>query len=301
MYVLNKDGGNKKMNSQIYEMDETGQMTQIDTTQNNNLEIGTKVLWGGNYGWAPEMFFIAERIEHQDFGVSYNLISLKDNRYHRTEAYSMKRADQKVWHGQHMFIQDEKLDARETQRLIQVAREQKQREEELKEVKEQEKEKIIEQGKQLFHQHAPKGTKAVIVAEYQVDESDSMTDYFASRTGKTIVLGFSKHYRNLFPEMRKYAGNLKETEHMVVKPSVNYNGEEKTEENKDWWTASDEHRENYSMGAGTYLKSSRGRGGWVIRKRGIGEDDSYTNRDIYYSLGKRCLMNETRGEIREFK
>ncbi len=51
----------------------------------------------------------------------------------------------------------------------------------------------------------PDKAKAAIVATLVQNECDSMTDYFATSTSRTVVLGWSKHTRNLFPEMRKHA------------------------------------------------------------------------------------------------
>lgn len=95
----------------------------------------------------------------------------------------------------------------------------------------------------------PSWAKAVIVAELVEDQSDSMTDYFASTTKRVVYLGFSKHTRDLFPELRKFAATFPETAHLATAPD------------------SAEHREKYSMGAGYYLKSGfRHSNGWKVRK-----------------------------------
>jgi hypothetical protein len=78
-----------------------------------------------------------------------------------------------------------------------------------------------------------------------------MTDYFSTKREKTVILGFSKHTRDLFPEMRKAAANYGPTAELAQ--------EENTQE----------HREKHSMGRGYYLT---GKGisaystGWRIRK-----------------------------------
>lgn len=95
----------------------------------------------------------------------------------------------------------------------------------------------------------PADAKAVIVAELRQDESDSMTDYFGSSTKRVVILAFSRHTRDLFPEMRKAALNFDGTAHLADGPS-------------DF-----EHREKYSMGGGYYLKDGwRHRSGWMVRK-----------------------------------
>ena len=61
----------------------------------------------------------------------------------------------------------------------------------------------------------PEWAKAVIIAERRVDESDSMSDYHGSRTEQVLILGFSKHNRDLFPEMKKAAAHVEEVAHLA--------------------------------------------------------------------------------------
>jgi hypothetical protein len=108
----------------------------------------------------------------------------------------------------------------------------------------------------------PSDAKAVIVANYHVSENDPHTDYFGHSVTKTIILGFSKHTRDLFPEMRKAAANAEETKHLAIKP-------EKPEGENEYWEPEDEHREKYSMGGGYYLGGWRNHNGWNVSKRHI--------------------------------
>jgi hypothetical protein len=101
----------------------------------------------------------------------------------------------------------------------------------------------------------PEDAKAIIIAEERRDESDRMTDYYAYGTDRTVILGFSKHTRDLFSEMRKYAANFEGTVYLA-------------QENKEY-----EHREKYSMGAGYYLGESK-YSGWIIKKEAF-----YGNRE----------------------
>lgn len=99
-------------------------------------------------------------------------------------------------------------------------------------------------------ERTPDWAQAVIVAELVEDQSDSMTDYFGSATRRTVILGFSRHKRDLFPEMRKFAATFAETAHLADAPD------------------SAEHREKWSMGGGFYLKTgSRYSSGWQVQKR----------------------------------
>lgn len=113
----------------------------------------------------------------------------------------------------------------------------------------------------------PAWAKGVIIAHRHIDESDSMTDYFGHRVAESIVLGFSKHTRDLFPELRKAAANAPETAHLADKPVCPDNNHPR-----------DEHREKYSMGGGFYLGVYRNSNGWTIRKhttygdRGLAEE-----------------------------
>lgn len=95
----------------------------------------------------------------------------------------------------------------------------------------------------------PPGAKAVILATLEQDESDSMTGYFHAKSVRTVILGFSSHDRDLFPELRKAARNFPETAALADAPE------------------SAEHREKYSMGGGYYLKNGyRYSSGWKVHK-----------------------------------
>lgn len=96
----------------------------------------------------------------------------------------------------------------------------------------------------------PADAKAVIVAELVEDRSDSMTDYYGSTTTRTVILGFSTHTRDLFPELRKAARNFAETASLADAP------------------ANAEHRQKYSMGGGFFLKAGyRHDNGWKVSKQ----------------------------------
>lgn len=98
-------------------------------------------------------------------------------------------------------------------------------------------------------EYRPSWAKAAIVAELHEDASDSMTDYWNHRTVRTVILGWSTHERDLFPELRKAAATFPETAHLADAPE------------------SAEHREKYSMGAGYYLKNgNRDCDGWCVKK-----------------------------------
>lgn len=114
----------------------------------------------------------------------------------------------------------------------------------------------------------PNDCQAVIIAEHQQNESDSMTDYFGSKTTNKVFLAFSSNKRNSFSEMSKAALNFKETEHLANNPEL-------------------ENRENYSGGHGYYLGKSR-YSGWQVRKIWISAN---TLEEIQISIAEeKCFI-----------
>lgn len=98
----------------------------------------------------------------------------------------------------------------------------------------------------------PADAQAVIIAEYELNNCDSQTDYFNTKTVKTVILAFSNKTREDFKEMRKAALNYAATEELATAPK------------------NAEHREKYSMGKGYYLKDGNCYStGWEIKKRPI--------------------------------
>lgn len=116
-----------------------------------------------------------------------------------------------------------------------------------------ERQTATEKARADLERYRPAWAQAAIVANLHQDDCDTMTDYFNAKTVRTVVIGWSKHKRDLFSEMRKAAATFPETAHLADAP------------------ASAEHREKYSMGAGYYLKSgSRYCDGWAVEKSGLG-------------------------------
>lgn len=101
--------------------------------------------------------------------------------------------------------------------------------------------------------HRPAWAQAAIVATLEHDDCDSMTDYFNVKRSRCVVIGWSKHKRDLFAEMRKAAALFPETADLADAPE------------------SAEHREKYSMGGGYYLKAgNRYDSGWKVSKSWAG-------------------------------
>lgn len=84
---------------------------------------------------------------------------------------------------------------------------------------------------------APAGAVAFILAEYDEDRSEAMTDYFAHTTTRTVAIGWRFSKREDFRRLREVAATFPETAHLGPDAPKDI-----------------EHRDNYSMGSGNYLK-----------------------------------------------
>ncbi len=133
-----------------------------------------------------------------------------------------------------------------------------------------ERQALIDEGEKKLKRLLPPWATAVIVATLDENDCDSMTDYYNVKHGSLHILAWSKHNRDLFPEMRKAAANYEDTAHLSTRPTKNHNGDDRTEDNKSYWHPADEHREKYSMGSGYYLKAGHTySSGWSIKKRDL--------------------------------
>ncbi|MDL2243866.1 fusion protein, partial [Bacteroidales bacterium OttesenSCG-928-J19] len=146
------------------------------------------------------------------------------------------------------------------------AKDQKQAEEYKAEQERIRREEIKVIGRKRLAEILPDDAKAVIVAQLRQDDSDSYTDYYSYSTQRVVILGFSKHTRDLFSEMRKHASNFEGTAYL-------------SEYNEDY-----EHREKYSMGDGYYLGESKYRG-WVIEKEPIYNREQFIE-NFSYTAGQ---------------
>ena len=94
----------------------------------------------------------------------------------------------------------------------------------------------------------PVGAECLIVAEYEEDRCDSQSDYFNVETTRIVAIGWRRGKKEDFRQLREAAGHFVET--VSLKKA-----DEKAE-----------HRDNYSMGTGNYLKNgTRYRTGWAVR------------------------------------
>lgn len=94
----------------------------------------------------------------------------------------------------------------------------------------------------------PSWAGAIIIAQEVQDECESQSDYFASSNKSTVVIGFRSGSKEDFRQLRAAAGRFGPTKDLATGP-------------KEY-----EHRENYSMGAGNYLKDGgRYTSGWRVK------------------------------------
>lgn len=97
----------------------------------------------------------------------------------------------------------------------------------------------------------PAGAYALIIAELEVDKCDLQSDYFATATTRRVAIGWRYGAREDFAQLRRAALNFPETADLGPDAPADI-----------------EHRDNYSMGAGNYLKvGGRYSTGWRIISR----------------------------------
>ena len=193
--------------------------------------------------------YVVYEIRKNDWGIAYKMINLRTKELYTTD--TIRPLKEKFGIGYYYDSENpEFMDAFEVAILLQEAKQKKQQEDEEAEQEKTRIEEIKKIGQVRLAEILPEDAQAVIVARLKQNDSDSQTDYFAHSTQRTVIIGFSKHKRDLFSEMRKYAQNFEETAYLA-------------EFNEDY-----EHREKYSMGDGYYLGESK-YCGWIIEKVSI--------------------------------
>lgn len=190
--------------------------------------------------------YVVFRVELRADGYMYHLVNTETKEFHSTDI--LIPLSKKFGSG--LYYDDrnpEFMDPFEVAILVEEAQNKVRTEKEAQNKERIRREQVKSIGRKRFAEILPVNAKAVIVAKLKKNESDLMTDYFASSTVRTVILGFSTHTRDLFSEMRKYASNFPNTAYLA-------------EKNEEY-----EHREKYSMGAGYYLGVSKYHG-WIIEK-----------------------------------
>ena len=231
--------------------------TQIQVAKENQIIIDD----------GPYMFqsrCVIYKVEHNDNGYIYHFVTLDTKELRCTEI--LEPLSKKFGIGYYYDdVNPEFMDPLEVAALVSEAKEKARIKAEKAEEERRRADEQAAIGLKRFAALLPADAKAVIVARLRQDESDPMSDYFSSKTVRTVILGFSQHTRDLFSEMRKYAANMPETAYL-------------SEPNEEY-----EHREKYSMGGGYYLGESR-YSGWIIQKVSI-YDRERTIKEFAYTAG----------------
>ena len=209
--------------------------------------------------------YVVHEVRKNDWGIAYKLINLRTKEFHTTDI--IRPLKEKFGIGFYYDSENPQfMDSIEVAILLQEARQKKQAEDEEAERERIRVEKIEQIGRERLMQIFPEDAQAVIVAHKMQDESDPYTDYHASTVTRTVILGFSKHKRDLFSEMRKHASHFEGTAYL-------------SEKNEKY-----EHREKYSMGAGYYLGKSK-YSGWIIEKIPVYNREQ-TIKNLAYTAGE---------------
>ena len=208
-------------------------------------------------GYSYDSYVVYE-VTRDKWGITYHLVNLETHEFHTSDL--IRPLSEKFGIGIYYDDANPKfLDPLETAALLTKAKEKKaEAERKVKEARE-EYERIAKIGAERLRPLIPTDAKAAIIGTLRVSECDSYTDYYDYSIVRTVILGFSKHTRNLFSEMRKHAANFEGTAYLA-------------EYNADY-----EHRENYSMGDGMYLGRNK-YSGWTIEKEPICDLEKFIER-----------------------
>jgi hypothetical protein len=193
--------------------------------------------------------YVVYEVSKDQWGVQYKLINLRTKEFDTSDL--IRPLSEKFGIGIYYDdVNPQFMDAFEVAVLFQEVKDKAKAENEAQEQEKKRVEEVKKIGRARFANLLPDNAQAVIVTHLKQDESDSQTDYFASSTQRTVILGFSTHKRDIFSEMRKFASNFEGTAYLA-------------EFNEDY-----EHREKYSMGNGYYLGENKYHG-WIIKKEPI--------------------------------
>ena len=179
--------------------------------------------------------YVVYDITKNQWGITYKLINLTTKDFDTADI--IRPLKEKFGIGFYYDSENPQfMDAFEVAILLQEGQQKKQQEEAEAEQERIRFEEVRKIGRVRFAEILPEDAQAVIVAHLKQNDSDSQTDYFAHSTLRTVILGFSKHKRDIFSEMRKHAPNFAETAYLA-------------DFNEDY-----EHREKYSMGYKTIFQ-----------------------------------------------
>ncbi len=251
---------------------------KIDPTRFNNLQKGQILEL---HGYSNPKYVVIKRLPLKCSYPVYLTIDLSSNTYTNNDMLGAKHISEKKF-GITLFVTDTIMPENEVNELIIIADNNKEAFIKEQDRLKNEREEKIEIGKQLYTKYIPSDAKALIVAEYIIDESNLMEDYFHGRKDKIVVLGYSTNTRDSFSEMRKFCHLYEPVSHYAAKPIKPIDADK-------YWSAPDERREKYSMGNGYYLKDSyHDNTGWLVRKTSY----KMCSEEIYISLANECIFEK---------
>ena len=225
-------------------------------TDVQNVRENQIVIFAGPYNMRQRM--VVAGIAHTQSGYNYRLIDPETAEEHSADLIRPLRDKFGIGH----YYDDEHpefMDAAEVAALRTRADALKAEQEAARRAAAEDAERLRTIGAERLRQIVPDDAVAVIIGEQHESECDPYTDYFGSRIVRTVILGFSTHTRDLFPEMRKAAARFEGTAHLAER-----NGEY-------------EHREKYSMGHGYYLGTHR-YSGWQVSKESCRDKEGIIKR-----------------------
>jgi hypothetical protein len=179
--------------------------------KDNPIKVGLKFFLDG-YGKENEPLYIYE-IKKSKWGITYDYVNGKTLALSSTDR--IRPYSEKFGIGVYYMEPPQYIDENKLTDLVLEAKQKS-----INDKKRQDSEQLlsgvkrsaqIEEGKKLVK--VPTWAKAVIVAEFYINDSDSMTDYFhTSADGNmTVYLGYSKTNRNNMGELKSAAKKFDET------------------------------------------------------------------------------------------
>ena len=205
----------------IYKIGKKG-LEDISVTENdkkNNLPVGTVLQLNGYSN--PKYVVIKNLGINERFkghGARYMTVKMDDNTFSQHDAFSMDHIDTKKDNRIHMYYTDEIIPEDEVEIFVQMAKQKSREAQEAKAEAEQTAALKEERGRELFAEYIPEDAVGLIVAQYEIDQCDLQTDYFATSLKRTVILGWSLNKRDNFKEMRKHADRIPETAHLKTPP-----------------------------------------------------------------------------------
>lgn len=256
--------------NQVFEFGQDGQMHEVKQTA---FQVG-QILWLNGYGQSQhhherEAIY---KIEEDSRWGGQTLLCVNLDRLTLTRHDSRTvRPVEKLFGIGTYFTPGDFATEEEITNALPLAQENDQKARDERKRQEEEQEQAQNNARVLFHSLKPTWAKAAIIGELEQDQSDSMSDYYGSRTVRQVLLGWSRSARNNFNEMRTAARNCPMTAPLADLPD------------------SCNHRDNYSMGNGYWLGEDR-YSGWQVSKMVIYSEATYpsllTEADVFVKEGQ---------------